>query len=529
MRIHRSEPPSPIASSARLAPGHDVALEQIPPTSRVVVLTGPNVTVAVQRRHLVVEDGVGRRGRYGRFHKATSKLERLVVRAQGGYVSIEALRWLHDANVAVVHIGADGELIASYAPRALNDVLLRHVQAVATTTDVGLQIAKRLIGEKLDAQARVLEEVGCDRTSDVRLIADARDRVPDAKNADELRWCEATAATVYWNALADTPMRFVRAELPRVPGHWLDLGSRHSPLTNSPRKAISPGMAITNYLLAILESETRIALLARGLDPDIPFLHSLQRFRSSLALDVMEPVRPEVDRFVLDLLATRVFSASAFVETREGGCRLTPDPARVLANTAPRWAACIRPIVDSVARDLQRGARTAHPPAPRRRGRFPGTLQRRTVGGSSPTEQTAPAPRCAECGAPISRARYAKCGSCERARQTLLAPKLGGVDELARLRAAGSDPAHGGRAGQKRSAIASRRHAEALAATGHERLTPEERERFNGEVLPGLADVSLAALSAATSLSKTYCSFIKRGLRVPHPRHWEALLAAGKP
>jgi hypothetical protein len=35
---------------------------------------------------------------------------------------------------------------------------------------------------------------------------------------------------------------------------------------------------------------------------------------------------------------------------------------------------------------------------------------------------------------------------------------------------------------------------------------------------------SAGVVSRATSLSKTYCSFIKRALRVPHPRHWPVLL-----
>jgi len=35
--------------------------------------------------------------------------------------------------------------------------------------------------------------------------------------------------------------------------------------------------------------------------------------------------------------------------------------------------------------------------------------------------------------------------------------------------------------------------------------------------------VSLSAMVEATGLSKGYCSFIKRGVKVPHERHWPAL------
>jgi hypothetical protein len=94
---------------------------------------------------------------------------------------------------------------------------------------------------------------------------------------------------------------------------------------------------------------------------------------------------------------------------------------------------------------------------------------------------------------------------------------------LAQLRAASVDPAHGGNAGRKRSAVASRRHAEPRVASGRERVTVAEQAEYRREILRLLPEVSVNALSQATTLSKTYCSFIKRGLRTPHPRDWAAL------
>ena len=38
-----------------------------------------------------------------------------------------------------------------------------------------------------------------------------------------------------------------------------------------------------------------------------------------------------------------------------------------------------------------------------------------------------------------------------------------------------------------------------------------------------LKTVSLLETMHATGLSRTYCGMIRRGVRVPHPRHWEAL------
>jgi hypothetical protein len=50
-------------------------------------------------------------------------------------------------------------------------------------------------------------------------------------------------------------------------------------------------------------------------------------------------------------------------------------------------------------------------------------------------------------------------------------------------------------------------------------------DRFIREVLPVIQVIPVRKLAAATGLSALYCSQIRRRLRVPHPRHWEALQA----
>jgi hypothetical protein len=49
---------------------------------------------------------------------------------------------------------------------------------------------------------------------------------------------------------------------------------------------------------------------------------------------------------------------------------------------------------------------------------------------------------------------------------------------------------------------------------------------FEREILPGLRRVPIAELVAATGLSEHYCSMIRLGKRVPHPRHWKGLRRA---
>lgn len=91
--------------------------------------------------------------------------------------------------------------------------------------------------------------------------------------------------------------------------------------------------------LGIVESEATIAARVVGLDPGLGVLHADQNNRNSLSADLMEPVRPLVDRYVFDLLVRRAFAAEDFFETRQGVCRVTPHLARGLAGTALDWGA----------------------------------------------------------------------------------------------------------------------------------------------------------------------------------------------
>jgi hypothetical protein len=45
---------------------------------------------------------------------------------------------------------------------------------------------------------------------------------------------------------------------------------------------------------------------------------------------------------------------------------------------------------------------------------------------------------------------------------------------------------------------------------------------FEREILPQIQNVPLSRLVKATGLSLRYVSQIRRGERVPHPRHWDA-------
>jgi CRISPR-associated endonuclease Cas1 len=522
-----------------------------PTKDGVLVLSGYGLHVGVARGQLTVSDGVGRMRRAGTLAKATAGLKRLVVLGHSGTISFEALRWLADCRAAFVQIDLDGNVVVASTSSGLDDPRLRRAQALAPWTGVGSALTRELLRQKLEGQAQVL--AGLPQTTNGAAVIDqALAGLASTEQQKHFREVESVAATTYWAAWSLVPVRFAKKDAPHVPAHWRTFGTRSSPLTDSPRSAANPANALLNYLYAILEAEARIALLSVGLDPGIGVLHADQRSRDSLACDVMEAVRPQVDAYLLDLLTNHTFSARDFFETRQGICRLMPPLTHLLAETAPMWAIAVAPVAEEVATTLfasrdrtpvmepvsppaRRGSATAKTTSSRQGECLPTPLteghrrQGRAGSRNAPSRLASPArpemPHgCLGCGVLVPSSDRQYCDDCLPDRYAELAQTLhvAGRQTLAQLRAQGADPAHSGESGHKRSRT-NTQHQRAIAAWESATRQDGALPDYQRDIFPKLKHVSLNALLQATGLSLRYCWLIRRGERVPHPRHWAAL------
>jgi len=548
----------------------DVAVpvpERMSVTNGVLVLSGYGLRVAVERGQLVVADGLGRTRRADAFSRATCGLKRLVLLGHSGTISFEALRWLRDIGAAVVQIDVDGNVIFASAPEGSDDARLRRAQALAAYTGMGLAITRGLLHEKLRGQAEVLARIpGMDTREAQACIQQARQQLARADTLDQLRLLEAQAAAVYWSAWSGIELRFATRDAARVPEHWRTFGTRRSPVSGASRNAANPANALLNYLYAILEAEASIAGRTVGLDPGMGLLHADQRNRDSLACDLMEAVRPQIDATVLELLCTHTFSVRDFFENRQGVCRLLPPLTQLLAESAPQWAKAIAPIAEWVAQRLAQAVPpipvvsdasepgiftmiSSRPPAAaaakrtkplttpltqtnRSRGRQ--GFRRRAAHASSPDAGKRLLHACVQCGTLLPTPERQYCDACLPERRAELLPVFSqsGPTVLAARRAQQADPAHGGVAGFKRSQRTTQHWQELSAWRSEDAGEGEEGGReaggttdheFSRDILPKLAAVRLVDLMQATGLSRRYCWLIKTGQKVPHPRHWSAL------
>jgi len=497
----------------------------------VLVVEGFGAALNVESSHLKVRSGTGHRIAEGTFPRVTKpRLRRVVVIAgPAGYLSIPAVRWIRGVGADLVVLAPDGDVLLAPGRTSPDDARLRRAQALAADSGVGLAISRSLIVEKISEQHRVV--VNRFRETPDRFVRALGGLVEDAGVApslDELRQTEALAAALYFDAWKGLSIRWARRDEKKIPEHWRSFTGRGSPLANGPRMAADPVNALVNMASALLEVEAILALRTVGLDPGMGFgLHADQPARASAADDLMEPVRPFAEELVLDLIGTRHLSRRDFAEQSNGHVRIMPEFSGTLVQAwVPELGQRIAPWAEHVAAEIGKATGIGRLPtrltesnrsAGRRKAARRARTRERVAGRMVPR-------RCRECGSVLPSTSRTYCDNC------VLSTRIEEFDRartkatgtLEALRREGADPAHGGEAASKR-AETQRRHAQDRKTFETTVRELPAREVFARQILPTLQTVPVRAMAEATGLTRAYCSMIRRGLSVPHPRHWKAL------
>jgi hypothetical protein len=171
--------------------------------------------------------------------------------------------------------------------------------------------------------------------------------------------------------------------------------------------------AVLNYCFALVEAESRLALVSVGLDPAQGLgLHTDTPNRDSLALDVLEPVRPDVERWLVSWVMREPFRKADFFETATGNCRLKSHLCARLSETAPTWGKLVAPWAEYVARTLWA---STSPSKSERKLSTPLTQQhRREAKGRQASRVSVPRLQrvCRGCGAVLGSNQSEYCAIC---------------------------------------------------------------------------------------------------------------------
>jgi CRISPR-associated endonuclease Cas1 len=496
-----------------------------------IVVDGYGVRISVDRGHLTIADGIGAHRRTRILTRSQNTVKRIIIIGDSGTISLAAIRWCVDTDIAMVQVTSEGRVLAETVGHSPRESRLRRAQALASTNGVDVQVATHLIGKKIQGHARNLtNRLGNAAVANELLNLDAQ--LSDASGIAEIRDIESRAAALYFKSWqSSVRLVFATRDASRVPEHWRGGNprtSRHWATSRSPRKATDPVNAMLNYAYALAEVECRIACVAVGLDPALGVVHTDIKHRQSLALDLLEAVRPSVELHVLDVLAVRRFRSVDFIETPDGTCRLTESVTHPLTAGMHDWARTVAPVAEHVAhvigasslnlvrartpltREQQRTVARAQNPSGVKRTNAPKSIS------------VVPLPSCIDCGRPLTHRRRKRCGDCEA---------LAKVDRMT-ARAAN------GRATRLSAAVDSAQTPEARAARiagitasrvardqweASHTVTNEERAEFTETVIPGLSMIPLQTIAEAIGVSIASASLIRRRVMAPHARHWATL------
>jgi CRISP-associated protein Cas1 len=330
-------------------------------THEPLFLTGHGVRLRVDYGALVVRNGFThypQRSEERRYFPGDRTLpSRIVVIDGSGALSFDVLSWLSEQNVPLVRINWRGEVVAALGASHAIGLSLVEKQLHAQRNGHAMRFAVSLIRDKfrnsIETLLAALSPSAAREQGIIQLqagLSELAKRTPKSPGA--LLGLEGRAAQAYFNAWQSMPLRWKGIGRHPIPRDWHIVGQRYTFARNKggTRNASHPVNAILNYAYATLESQVRIQVTTAGFEPTIGFLHSGRRGRPDFVLDLMEPLRPIVDRNVLKFVQEHTFHPADFIIRSDGVCRLNPEMARhvtqltfvCLRNTGPATTTFIR-------------------------------------------------------------------------------------------------------------------------------------------------------------------------------------------
>lgn len=226
-------------------------------------------------------------------------------------------------NVGLSFLTPWGKFQGRVNGRVRGNVLLRRTQyRTADNPEASLSIAKCFITAKVVNSRTVLgrsirdhgEVIECDKVRNAdNLLIENLMKIEGCRDADTLRGIEGNCAKFYFDVIDELILKqkddfFIRDRNRRPPRDNMN--------------------ALFSFLYTLLAHDVESALETVGLDPYVGFLHTDRPGRASLALDIMEELRPFMaDRLALNLVNLQQVCGEDF-QKKEGGGVLLTDKGR---------------------------------------------------------------------------------------------------------------------------------------------------------------------------------------------------------
>lgn len=226
-------------------------------------------------------------------------------------------------NVSISFLTENGRFLAKAVGKTSGNVLLRREQYRRTDDpEHAGEVARNIVLAKVANCRAVLARGIRDHSEkiDTESIRKAYKRLTNigrrllkSDNTDYIRGLEGEAANTYFDVFSN----LVTAN-----------HENFSFTERSRRPPLDRMNALLSFLYVMLAHDAESALECTGLDPQVGFLHRERPGRASLALDIMEELRPVVaDRLALTLVNRQQITPRGFT-IQESGTVLMDDETR---------------------------------------------------------------------------------------------------------------------------------------------------------------------------------------------------------
>ncbi len=253
-------------------------------------------------------------GNTEKFRIPVHNIESIVTLGYSG-VSPALLGLCTERNVSVSFLTEHGKFWGRLSGPVKGNVLLRRTQyRMADDDDSILKLSKIFVAGKIANCRNVLQRAIRDHgneniTPSIKRASDLLElrqkQALKTNKIESLRGIEGDAASVYFGV-------FNNLIIAQKDDFLMNGRTRRPPKDNV--------NALLSFVYTLLAHEVQSALETIGLDPYVGFLHTDRPGRISLALDLMEELRPYLgDRLVLNLINRRQINGKGFLKRDESG------------------------------------------------------------------------------------------------------------------------------------------------------------------------------------------------------------------
>jgi CRISPR-associated protein Cas1 len=231
-----------------------------------------------------------------------------------------------ERHIGLTFLAPSGRFLARVSGRVQGNVLLRRKQfEVAESEAQRVPIAASFLMGKIANSRKVLERALRDHAMlvDVEALKSASNSLkevlralPQCQSTADLMGFEGSAAKIYFGV-------FDHLILQQKEEFRFEERNRRPPLDNM--------NSLLSFLYTLLTNEVISALETVGLDPFVGFLHRDRPGRPSLALDLMEELRPVMaDRLALSLVNRKQVTGKGFTKKESGGILMDEETRKVV-------------------------------------------------------------------------------------------------------------------------------------------------------------------------------------------------------